>query len=281
MWILIGSGAFLLIGGGITAWLLLRNPSGSGGSDSSGSGGPKGGRIADVSKASLDKLEDGMTLDEVKDILGPGKEATREDMDMAFGNIIGAGQSPAEQWERNAKNNQGKTTWYQWRSGDNSIFVGFVTGKKSGTEIALLSFFVHRLGNNGFESSSNMMARGVADPDVIAKARSDRIKMLNDPKWKEGKPRELLLGKWQTSPQDSYTFGADGKVQVNSFGGNYESTYKFTDDDHIQITIPANKGFPPNPQPLTMSYRVLVSKDELKLLSIPKNFVMLQYKRAK
>src|SRR5688572_29763834 len=75
LWIaLVGGGLLVLlvvcVGVGIGAFFLLGAAPGGGGP------GPQ----APIAKADLDRIESGMTLDEVTKLLGPGREATQAHM---------------------------------------------------------------------------------------------------------------------------------------------------------------------------------------------------------
>jgi hypothetical protein len=218
-----------------------------------------------ATKANFVKLDEAMTLDEVQAILGPGASAGESEMEAAFGegaDPTGHNGTPGRQWMFNGRS-AGVTSWYQWRAGNFSIFVGFARGSRTGKEKALLSFWVDRfgtgaggLGMHGFNSEVGFLATG--DPDKITDAHEAQNRLLNDPKWKKGNPRQLLIGRWQDAVNFGYEFTANGAVK--SFGlEEYASTYRFIDDSHIEINVPAAPLVPAH----VAKYRVLVNETEM------------------
>jgi hypothetical protein len=133
------------------------------------------------------------------------------------------------------------TVWYQWRADEFSIFVGFAKGKRTGKLKALLNFWVERVmtapGLYGFLSEAGFLVQS-PDPDQITDAREAQNRLINDPKWKKEKERELLVDRWQGSLRLGYDFSTDGTVKVTGVQP-YTSNYRFVDDDHIEINIPA------------------------------------------
>jgi hypothetical protein len=267
----IGSIALLiLVVVGIFAVMAFR---GKGGSPLAAGGGmfsPSGLGINPLAtKANFDKLDEGMTLEEVQSIVGPGKAADESDMEVAFGKGWARDDPrgpPAQQWTKNGRQ-AGVTSWYQWCNGDFSIFVGFAKGKRSGKDKALLGFWVERLDRGvkpidyieGFRSDVGFTANG--DPDKVTDAHDAENRRLNDPKWKKGNPRQLILGRWRDSLACGYEFGANGLLK--SFGlDEYISTYRFIDDDNIEINVPAATLKPARME----RYRVLVAQNELVLV---------------
>ena len=236
-----------------------------------------------ATKANFDKLDEGMTLEEVQTIVGTGKAAGETDMEVAFGKARDDPRGPpAQQWMKNGRQ-AGVTSWYQWCNGDFSIFVGFAKGKRSGKDRALLGFWVERLDRGvkpidyieGFRSDVGFTASG--DPDKVTEAHDAENRRLNDPKWKKGNPRQLLLGRWRDSLSCGYEFGANGSVK--SFGlDEYTSTYRFIDDENIEINVP-----PATLKPARMErYRVLVAQNELVLLRQDgRRRVFMEYQRMR
>jgi hypothetical protein len=281
-----GGFLLLLIGGGAVAFFAFRsNGQGSGINPGGGLLSPSGFGVNPLAtKANFEKLNEVMTLDEVQAILGTGKAAGEEDMAVAFGDGWARDDPkgpPAKQWMGNGRS-AGVTSWYQWRNGAFSIFVGFAKGKRSGKDKALLSFWVEALnsgvqgfGVHGFRSDVGFMALG--EPDQISDARSAEERKLNDAKWKKGNPRQLLVGRWQDVLACGYEFAADGRVK--SFGlEEYASTYRFVDDDHIEISVPA---MPLRPAHMA-KYRVLVTQTELVLVREEGRKVFpLEFKRVR
>jgi DNA-directed RNA polymerase subunit RPC12/RpoP len=233
-----------------------------------------------VTKDDLPKIKGAMSLEEVQAILGPGKVADENDMKVAFGNrsMHSDKGPPEEQWMNNGRM-ASVTSWYQWRSDDFSIFVGFGKGKRTGTLKALLSFWVERVsvggGLYGFRSEPGLMLFG--NPDDLTDARAAQDKVIDDPKWKGGNARQLLLGRWKNAFEFGYEFTADGIVKAVGIE-KYTSTYRFIDDENIEINVPA---FPFQPARID-KMRVLVNKTELILVRvIGERRDLLDYKRVK
>jgi len=276
----------VLLAGGVAAVIALR---GKGGNPFAPGGGPFSasglGLNSLATKANFEKLNEGMTLDEVQFILGAGNLAGESEMKIAFGDGWARDDPkgpPAQQWMDNGRQ-AGVTSWYQWRNGNFCIFVGFAKGKRTGKDKALLSFWVERLDSGtkplayveGFRSDVGFLATG--DPDRVTDAREAEDRRLNDPKWKKGNPRQLLLGRWQDAIHCGYEFAADGAVK--SFGlYEYASTYRFIDDSHIEINVPAMPLMPSRMERL----RVLVTQSELLLVREDGcRRVIVEYKRIK
>ncbi len=229
-----------------------------------------------VQRAVLDQIEAGMALEDVQKILGAGRSAGSSDILEAFGRDPGA----AAQWAGNAAS-AGVTQWFRWQNGDESIFVGFAKGHRSKKLRVLLTFWVRRFatapGLHGFESKPGVLASAhFGDPDDYDKERRDFSRLVNDPKWKTGNPRQLLIGRFQDQFKFGYEFWADGRVKC--LGPiEFTSTYRFVDDIYIEVMIPGNKLLPPGPNPKPKRYRVLVAEDELVLMDtfphpIPQRF---------
>lgn len=235
--------------------------------------------VTAVTKNDLSKLQEGMTLAEVEAVLGVGKATDQEGMRTAFGGTSGGPNSPPEeQWMNNGRSS-GVARWYQWRSGDLGILVGFAPGKRSGKLKAMLGLWVERVavspGLYGFRSEAGFMASG--DPDQITDTRDAQNRVLEDPKWKKGTARMLLPGRWKDSVQAGYEFGTSGAVKTFGFG-EYTGTYRFTDDDTIEITRPENRIQPGRVE----RYRVLVTRDELLLVShVGRLRILQEYTRVK
>ncbi|HEV3146176.1 MAG TPA: hypothetical protein VGZ47_19980 [Gemmataceae bacterium] len=228
-----------------------------------------------ATKANLGRVHEGMTLEESQAILGPGAPAGKNDMAMAFGSEkvdpYDQTDPPEEIKIRNGRI-WGVTDWYQWRSGNLNIFIGFAKGKRSGKYKAMLAFWVEkfdsRIGGTGsFRCDSETAFTGrYTDPDRITDEREAEDRKINDPKWKKGDPRQLLPGRWVIAGsvlKDGFEFGANGAVK--SYGlqdHDYTSTYRFVDDNHIEINVPPTL----TTKARVDKYRVLVSQNELLLV---------------
>jgi hypothetical protein len=269
----IGCGLFallLLCGGGIglAVWLGAKaDPEGILG------GGGQGPGKANVSKENLQKIDAGMPLDEVNAILGNGKVADHDDMERAFGDF---GLDPTNKWMGHG-NNIGVAAWRQWQDGDQSIFVGFAKGRKSGKELVLISFWVKRKAN-GFESDIGVRPLlPVDDPDELAHEHEERTKLLNHPKWK-GDAKVRIIGKWLDEANNGYQFNANGTYSRLGFA-KYDSTYRFTADDQIELTIPAGAEIVGG-KARTESHKVWVSDDEM-LMQHVTGRLLWKYRRVK
>ncbi len=236
--------------------------------------------VTAITKNDLSKLQEGMTLEEVEAILGAGKLSDQEGMKTAFGGSSGDPNGPPEaQWMNNGRSS-GVTSWYQWRNDDLSIYVGFAPGKRSGKLKAMLSFWVERFavsqGLYGFRSNVGFMMSG-DDPDQFTDNRDAQNRVLDDPKWKKGSARQLLPGRWKDSVQAGYEFGTNSAVKA--FGAvAYTGTYRFIDDDTIEITRPESQFLPGRVE----RYRVLVTNNELLLVyHVGRLRILQEYKRVK
>ncbi|HEV3146175.1 MAG TPA: hypothetical protein VGZ47_19975 [Gemmataceae bacterium] len=269
-WIVVGAVTLVvLIAAGVVGMIVLRGKGGPAPLSAGGMFSPDGLGINPlVSKANFDRLEPCMTLDEVQSILGPGTPATEDDIKKACTVVRQFGgpprlpdSDPAGDWINNGRVAH-VTGWYQWRAADLTVFVGFAKGKTTGKIRALLSFWFQRFGANGYATAPGFAE--FDDPDKVTVKLDAEKRLFNDSKWKKGNARQLLLGRWhiagrlQDQAKIGYEFGADGTVK--SFGGlNYSGTYRFIDDDHIEIKAPATQLLPASVE----KYRVLVSQDEL------------------
>jgi hypothetical protein len=231
-----------------------------------------GGGKANVSKENLHKIEAGMPLEEVNAILGSGRVANQDHMSEAFGNF---GLDASNKWIANG-NNAGVDTWRQWQADDQSIFVGFGKGLKSGKEFVLISFWVKRKAN-GFASDVGVLTVFRDDPDTLAAKRDERVKLLSDPKWK-GDRKARIVSKWHDEVGNGYEFKADGSYARLGFG-KYNSTYRFTADDQIEITIPAGAEIV-GAKARTETYKIWVSEDELLMQQQPAGKMLLNYRRV-
>jgi hypothetical protein len=280
LFVVIGLGAvgvlllLCFVGGGVGLYFAAfreQRPADGAGPAAKNKGGDPAGPVH-VSKDHLHKLEAGMTVAEVQDVLGAGKTADEDDLVTAFGEA----NRGADVWSARGRD-VGVTAWRQWQDGDSSIFVGFGKGARSGKERALVSFLVKR-DLRGFRIETGMFPLGGADPDDLAERREERAKLLNHPKWKAGNPKDLLVGKWRVAGRTGYDFNADGTyAKAGDF--TYSSTYRFLAADQIELTIPAGKVFVGGKE-TTEKYQVLVSQEELILMPWPGRALLLEYQRV-
>ena len=174
-----------------------------------------------------------MALDEVNAVLGPGRLATQADMNRAFGKFsLGA----AGKWME-AGRQAGVTSWRQWQNGDESIFVGFDKGKRTGKDRAITSFWV-KPHAQGFDSDLGILPLPAffgGDPDDLADERDEKNKIINDPKFKAGDPKKLLVGDGSiilTAAMSSMPTAA------TSAWAQIQGNKKFTAADEIELQIP-------------------------------------------
>jgi hypothetical protein len=243
----IGGGVLLLVGAGVAVLVIILMPE----------DGDNGGPGAPVTAADLGKVEIFMTKDQVEAVLGKGRTAATGDI---HPNWIEAGQRT------------GVTTWYQWGGGADTLYVGFGQGR-SGTPRAVISFFVHR-STTGIgaaeETKPGFMNLNLFDADLddLARDRGKENALLKDPKWKKGPDiRKALVGFWVAVGVGGYDFKADGTCRSESVGDKSGGTYKFTDDEHVEVTLKADPLFAgQQTETKTLRYKVLVDEKELILI---------------
>ena len=231
-----------------------------------------------ITKEALNKLEEGMSLEELEALLGKSSSPSDADWVKAFG-------GEKERGVDIIKGNRGAgavASWVYWRAHDESIFVGLAKGKTSGKDRAVNCFWVQGFSGpdkTGFFTHPGFDAGGM-DPDQVAAKREERIALFNNPKWKKDEVKTLIVGKSRDSGGHGYDFAADGSV-VLFIINKQTGTYKFTAADTIEINVPANQT--PSKQPGSFSYRVLVNDQELAMLMLPSNImgILLEYQRAK
>ena len=220
-------------------------------------GGDSGGPTSQVTAADLDKVKIFMTKNQVEAVLGKGKTANIQDI---HPNWIQAGQRT------------GVTAWYQWGGGSDTLYVGFGQGR-SGTQRAVISFFVHKFtrGNvAGEETKSGFMNLDLfgTDLDDLARDKGKENALLQDPKWKKGPEiRKALVGFWVAVGVGGYDFKADGTCRSESGGDKSGGTYKFTDDEHVEMTLKSEPIFAgQQAETKTLKCKVLVDEKELILI---------------
>jgi hypothetical protein len=262
--ILLLSGGGLAVVAGVVVLILVL----SGGGD--GQGGVPG--PSQVTVDNFNQVEAGMTRKEVRRILGAGSKVTPEELRRTFANELrfGIGLSPGDAILLIGGMYRVQT-WYHWNNGPLEMFVGFGRGPSGVKRVAYSHCVRRECKRDGYSFESHMGVMAMGDLDQTARRRKEEAKLLNDPKWKTGPAvRRLLVGKWRNPAlwphfQDGYDFNADGTfARVGHFG--FTSTYRFTDDRHIELTTPADKVFPPAQQPKVDTYEVLVTKDDLILV---------------
>lgn len=208
-----------------------------------------------IAKADLDRVESGMTLDEVTKLLGPGRAATQAHMRTAFNENRLVPISATDNWTRNA-DIVGVSDWHQWQNGNESIFVGFGKGKRTGKDRALMSFWVKRL-DKGFESSPGLLPLfRIDDPDAIVDGPA---KLNDDPRFK-GDVKKNLIGNWRDDANMGYAFRADGTYE--RLGRKYQGTYRFIAADQIELILPPGAEAVGGPE-LKEQYRVWAGAEDM------------------
>ncbi len=238
----VGVGALLLAGGVYLVWAARSNNTDT-----------------PVTAADLDRIKIFMTRDEVEAVLGKGKEA---DLDTVHPNWIETGQKCRV------------TLWQQWKNGDDSLYVGFGQGT-SGTHRAVVSFFVENSrGEKSFRQETkigfiNLDPFG-SDLDDLARDRAGEDKLLNSPRWLKGPAiRKSLVGSWVAIGVGHYLFKEDGTCEWHSGADRFTGTYRFTDDEHAELTIKAAPLFPgQQTDTKKQTFKVLVDQAELILVDI-------------
>jgi hypothetical protein len=266
---LIGGGvAVLLLGCLVTGVLaLVFWPKTGGGSDKDGVGGGGGGGVAApknnpaVTAETYNKIKSGQDRKEIETLMG----GAGDKIDLNEANALLA-KSPR------FKNDPVRTVapeianrpdcvYNVWRKGSDHILVTFMTSKKYGDIVVMTNLYIDRGG--GSSDGGNL-----SDNPVFVERERDRIeettKVHNDPRWKKGQAKTLLVGTWGSAK--FYTeFKADGSLSLPGAGALGKpvrtlGTYKFIDEEHIQYDVPQsafeNKKV----------YKVLVNEKELYLL---------------
>ena len=273
LFIVLGVGGLLLLlalcgGGGLAAfWFFHTDPARPPVE-------PPPGVQAKFTKADIHKIEAGMTPEDVTAVIGQGRAVGQDEMRHAFGAM---GDDATAKWQASGRE-AGVTTWRQWQNGEESIFVGFGVGKKSGKDRVLTSFWVRRKAN-GFESDIGLLPLPIlfgGDPDDVAAEREEKNKIFNDPKFKGGDAKKLIVGRWLDEVRNGYDFRADGTYE--RVGRKYNGTYRFTGADEIEIHIPpgaefvGGKGF-------VQKYRVWVGAEDMIMQSVPGQLKLTYTKR--
>jgi hypothetical protein len=212
---------------------------------------------AQVTAADLDKLDMFMTKGEVEALLGPGRQADIEDI---HPNWIEAGRRC------------GATHWREWKNGETSLIVGFGQGK-SGTPRAVISFFVHNFTRGqvvGQETKIGFLHLSLVggDLDEQARERGKQRALLKSPRWRKGPAiRKTLVGSWVAAFVGAYDFKEDGTCQGSAPGDRFAGTYRFTNDEHIELTLESEPFVPGQaPRTRTLHCKVLVDDEELILI---------------
>ena len=246
-----------------------------------------------VNLESAQQIRAGMSLEEIQSRFGPGKLATAADLNDARGGF------PVERHDGTGKMQEadeeeliraGQMSLYRWQNGDLSVFVGFGRGRRSGKLYVMRTFWVERFraapgGSWGYRQRGLVSTWSNDDPDDVARLLAEQQKLLADPKWNRGNPRELLIGRWgmggPIGGDAHYVFGADGSLIASMWFRNYQSTYRFLDANHVEINEPVLAPQLNNPENVIlepMRYRVLVSRTELVLVDEASGTVF-QYRR--
>lgn len=137
--VIVGAVLVLAMVGAVGMLFLLR---GRGGSSAAGIGPslPLPGVNPAVNQAAMQKLQPGMTPEQVQLALGAGRTSNQNDLREAFARH----NETADQWSEKGTS-IGVTIWYQWRNGSESIFVGFAKGRRTGKLRAVLAIWVKAL----------------------------------------------------------------------------------------------------------------------------------------
>ncbi len=240
---LVGGALLLVIGGAVGAYLLF----GRGG----GSGAAAPGRP--VTRADLDRVEAYMSLAEVEGVLGKGQQVGYDEI-----GVMAGGNDP-------------NRTWYAWRNGDDSLVVGFEPGK-SGTQRVVVSFFLQKsTQGGGFRQTSTPGVLTIRFPgqdlDQLALDRAAQRKKQESRRWLKGEAlRKALVGTWVAIAQGSYQFHEDGTCSGSQVGGKFTGTYRFTEDEHVELTLKDEPLLPGQKiEPRVLKYRAQVDGNELVL----------------
>jgi hypothetical protein len=252
-------GALLLGCAGVGIYFLV----GRGGSDTPGGSTP-------VTQADLDKVEAYMSLAEVEGLLGKGRSIRYHEI----GVMPAGGDDP-------------NRIWYAWGPGDDSLVVGFEPGS-SGTQRVVVSFLLQKSSAGGaFQQISTpgvVTARFPGeDLDALARDKEAQRKKLESPRWAKGAAiRKELIGTWVAFGVGAYEFKEDETCLGSQPGGKSSGTYRFLDNENIEMTLQDAPLFPGQQvRSRTLKYKVLVDKDELMLVDSRFRSHPTTYKRQK
>jgi hypothetical protein len=156
--------------------------------------------------------------------------------------------------------------------------MGFGKGQRTGKDRALAGFWVQPHAN-GFDSELGILPLPGFfrdDPDAVAQEREEKNKILNDPKFKAGDYKKLIVAKWLTDRDNGFHFHADGTY--DRIGRRYRGTYKFVGADEIELHIPPGGEFVGGAA-MTEKHKIWVSTEDLIMQMLPHR-LKLSYKRA-
>jgi hypothetical protein len=226
----------------------------------SGGGGPLGGgnaQSAPVTINDLDKVEIFMTKDQVETAIGPGQKANLQDI---HPNWIETGRQVQV------------SDWYEWQGGKDRLYVGFGKGS-SGTYRAVVAFYVQD------NSKGNVFAQNTKigfinidlfrnDLDLQAADRQKERDLLKAPRWEKGPAiRKSLVGFWVADLIGAQKFNADGTYEESMPGSKFTGTYRFLNDDTVEISKSGVPDFPGQGVKTSKhTCRVLVDATELILV---------------
>jgi hypothetical protein len=122
-----------------------------------------------------------------------------------------------------------------------------------------------------------------SDLDALARDRGAEKKRLESPRWLKGAAiRKALVGSWVAVYVGSYEFKEDGACSGGGPGGKFTGTYRFLDDDNVEMTLKDEPLFEGQPvQTRALKCKVLVDNDELVLIDSRFPNHPTTYKRTK
>jgi hypothetical protein len=187
-----------------------------------------------ITEVDFDRVDMGMTLEEVIALIGPGTEL---DYDTLPNLSFHSAGTEASTLARMGASHQ-VTHWYRWFDGTNSLYVGMSPVREGGTRVTVVCFW-DKKGKPGLYLASNVAKAG--PPERVA-----RPDLRFPPAQSPGDPRKLIVGRW-TPGRGTPDKGTPGKPIIIEFradgtgthyqdGHAYEGSYRFVDDKTIELT---------------------------------------------
>jgi hypothetical protein len=257
----------LVLAVGVGAFFLLRGERGSRLKSALGAPAAALGVNPQVNDANVRQLWKGMTPDQAQAVLGPGKPCTYND-------IIAIHENAAPGFPRGIRFPGGSLngeTWYRWQNGGRHVFASFLPSKTGVLRLSSLQVFTAHPGG-ALESGHLIPSHPDDNLDHWAAEHDRRVAIVNNPRWKKGPAiRRALVGRWRErhNPPPGWDFNADGSCATHhmAFGDRVcRGTYRFTDDDHIEVFLVGEDPFHPDQvRRIPDRFLVLVGEKELVL----------------
>ncbi len=265
---LIGGGAMVLLFGcllvGVLGYVFWPKKDGAGGGAAGGDkgGGDKAKSQAAVTLESFKKIKTGQSRKEVEDLLGPGDKTDVQEVTKLLNKQPRFRDEPPRSVDP-AIANRPEVSYAVWRKNDDHLVAAYITSKKYGE---VLAFAQLHLKTGPGEFTTDVRSDTPAEIDRRRDKLEADMKFYNDPRWKKGQAKSLIVGAWG-NPKFYLEFKADGTMSLPgplAFGAPERSPgkYKFLDDEHIQYDIPESKFGKAD----RSEYKVLANENELCLI---------------